>query len=244
MRILTLTAGLSAFAAPSFAAEPMQFRSVKGNLPTVDRIFPGGSEADAINNNCLACHSASMVLTQPQLTRTEWQSEVDKMIHTYRAPVDPADVPAIVEYLASMEIGGGEMARQDPETTRLPSIYTFAETIGRLRAALESKGFTIFATIDHRAAAQSVGLEMPPTTVLVFGNPRGGTPLMVAAPDFALELPLRVLVREDGNGRAWVVYNSAATLEGKHDLPSGMAERLAPAGKVIAEAVTAPAAGP
>ncbi len=67
---------------------------------------------------------------------------------------------------------------------------------------------------------------------------------MLAAPDFALELPLRVLVREDESGRALVVYNAAKTLDGKHDLPAGMAERLAPAGKVIAEAVSASAAAP
>ncbi|MBO1074322.1 DUF302 domain-containing protein [Roseomonas marmotae] len=133
------------------------------------------------------------------------------------------------------------MTRRDPEIVRLPSAHAFADTLGRLRAALESKGYRIFATIDHCAAARSVGLDMPPTTVLIFGNPRGGTALMLAAPDFALELPLRVLVREDETGQTWVAYNSAGTLEGRHGLPPGMTERLAPAGKAIAEAVAAPA---
>lgn len=153
-------------------------------------------------------------------------------------------VPATDKYLSIMQVAEGEMMQRDPETVRLPSAYAFAETLEHLRVALESKNFTIFAVIDHRAAAQSVGLDMPPTTVLVFGNPRGGTPLMLAAPDFALELPLRVLVREDEDAHTWIVYNPASSLEGKHDLPSGMAERLAPASKIISESVTAPAAKP
>ena len=95
-------------------------------------------------------------------------------------------------------------------------------------------------TIDHRAAARSVGLDLPPTTVVVYGNPKGGTPLMLAAPDFALELPLRVLVREDQQGRVYVTYNPSTALEGKHGLPRGMAERLASAETVIADALTAP----
>lgn len=228
-----------AAATSSLAAEPMSFRSVKVGLPPADRAFPGGPEADAINANCLACHSAGMVLTQPRLARAQWQAEVDKMIHTYKAPVDQADVPAIVAYLASMD-GGSDMEAKKSGSVTISSAQSFDDTVGALRTALEAKGFTIFATIDHRAGALSVGLDMPPTTVLVFGNPRGGTPLMLAAPDFALELPLRVLVREDGHRHTWVTYNSVATLEGKHGLPPGMAERLAPAEKVIAEAVSAP----
>jgi uncharacterized protein (DUF302 family) len=122
---------------------------------------------------------------------------------------------------------------------RLESAFGFSETLQRLRAALEAKGFAIMATIDHRAAAEAVGLDMPPTTVLVYGNPRGGTPLMLAAPDFALELPLRVLVREGDGGQVYAVFNTAGTLEGKHGLPPGMAERLAPAEGVIRDAVGA-----
>ena len=122
---------------------------------------------------------------------------------------------------------------------RLESAFGFSETLQRLRAALEAKGFAIMATIDHRAAAEAVGLEMPPATVLVYGNPRGGTPLMLAAPDFALELPLRVLVREGDGGQVYAVFNTAGTLEGKHGLPPGMAERLAPAEGVIRDAVGA-----
>ena len=122
---------------------------------------------------------------------------------------------------------------------KIQSPYSFVETLARIRASLEGKGFTIFATIDHRAAARSVGLDMPWTVVLVFGNPRGGTPLMVAAPDFALELPLRVLVREGDNGKTFVTMNAATSLEGKHGLPAGMAEKLAPAEKIVTDAIAA-----
>jgi uncharacterized protein (DUF302 family) len=104
---------------------------------------------------------------------------------------------------------------------RLESAFCFEDTIERLRTALEAKGFTIMAVIDHRAAAAAVGLAMPPTTVLIYGNPKGGTPLMLAAPDFALELPLRVLVREGAAGKATIVFNPADSLEGKHGLPRG-----------------------
>jgi cytochrome c5 len=75
--------------------------SVSTNFPDSDRLFPGAG-ANAINNNCLACHSAGMVLTQPRLSRADWQAEVEKMRNSYKAPVDAADVPAIVDYLVSL----------------------------------------------------------------------------------------------------------------------------------------------
>jgi hypothetical protein len=75
--------------------------SVSTNFPDSDRLFPGAG-ADAINNNCLACHSAGMVLTQPRLSRADWQAEVEKMRSLYKAPVDASDVPAIVDYLVSL----------------------------------------------------------------------------------------------------------------------------------------------
>jgi hypothetical protein len=78
-------------------------RSVNVEFPDPGRLFPGGDRAEAINNNCLACHSAGMVLTQPHLSRAEWQSEVDKMRNIYKAPIAAEDVAAIVDYLASRE---------------------------------------------------------------------------------------------------------------------------------------------
>jgi len=89
------------------ASGGVTLHSVNVDFPDSDRNFPGGAEADAINGNCLACHSAGMVLTQPHLSRAQWQAEVDKMRNTYKAPIDAADVPAIVDYLANLNLGGG-----------------------------------------------------------------------------------------------------------------------------------------
>lgn len=134
-------------------------------------------------------------------------------------------------------------AAQDKESgmtamTRLPSVHAFADTVTRLTTALQAKGFTIFATIDQQKAARSVGLDMPPMVLLIYGNPKGGTPLMLAAPDFALELPLKVLVREDA-GKVLVVFTPASALEGRHGLPAGLAARLGGAEAVIAAAIGA-----
>jgi uncharacterized protein (DUF302 family) len=128
--------------------------------------------------------------------------------------------------------------------TKLESAYSFTETVQRLRSALEDNGFTIFAVIDQRGAAKSVGLDMPPTTLIVYGSPKGGTPLMLAAPDFSIELPLKVLVREDTDNRVFVVYNPASTLEGKHGLPAGLAGRLAGAEPIILTATGARPSSP
>jgi len=84
------------------AAAPFELKSVKIDLPDSDRMFPAGPGSDAINNNCLACHSAGMVLNQPSLSKQAWAAEVNKMINNYRAPVDPQDVGAIVEYLTAL----------------------------------------------------------------------------------------------------------------------------------------------
>ena len=121
---------------------------------------------------------------------------------------------------------------------KLQSAYPFQETVQKLRGALISKGFSLFAEIDQQLAARTVGLDMPPTTLLIYGNPKGGTPLMLAAPDFALELPLKVLVREEAANKVLVVYTPARMLEGRHGLPAGLAEKLAGAEPIIAAAIT------
>jgi hypothetical protein len=92
---LPLPASASTNAPQTFA-----LKSVSVELPTSDITFPGGAAADAINANCLSCHSASMVLTQPNLAKTAWAAEVDKMIHTFKAPIDQRNATAIVDYLS------------------------------------------------------------------------------------------------------------------------------------------------
>ena len=100
--VLGALAAAALCALPAVAQAPLQLKSVDLDLPMGDRMFPGDAAADAINNNCLACHSAGMVLTQPHLSRAEWQAEVDKMRNVYKAPVAAEDVPAIVDYLAKL----------------------------------------------------------------------------------------------------------------------------------------------
>ena len=98
--VLLGVASMSLFAR---AATPLELRSVKVDLPDSDRMFPAGPGADAINNNCLACHSADMVLNQPALSKQSWAAEVNKMINNYKAPVASEDVGTIVEYLTALK---------------------------------------------------------------------------------------------------------------------------------------------
>jgi hypothetical protein len=85
------------------AATPFELKSVKIDLPDSDKMFPDGPGSDAINNNCIACHSAGMVLNQPALSKQAWAAEVNKMINNYKAPVAPEDVATIVDYLTSLK---------------------------------------------------------------------------------------------------------------------------------------------
>jgi uncharacterized protein (DUF302 family) len=108
-----------------------------------------------------------------------------------------------------------------------PSHYSVDQTVDRLKAILESKGVTLFALIDHSGEAEKAGMKMPPTKLLIFGSPKGGTPLMLAAPSIAIDLPLKILVREDAQGKVWVTYNSPAYLQERHQLPSDLLQNIA-----------------
>jgi hypothetical protein len=99
-----LTAGLLV-STPALVQQLPAIKSTTVELPSGDSLFPGDARADAINNNCLACHSVDMVLNQPALPKATWEAEVHKMINVYRAPIDEADVPAIVDYLTSTKGG-------------------------------------------------------------------------------------------------------------------------------------------
>jgi len=110
-----------------------------------------------------------------------------------------------------------------------PSSHSFETTLQRLIDALKASGLTLFAQIDHAAMAAKVGLAMPPTTVLLYGNPKGGTPVMVAVPAAALDLPLRLLVRQDEVGRTQVSYHPIVAMLQSIGVAANMAERMAPA---------------
>lgn len=123
----------------------------------------------------------------------------------------------------------GIMTRSSP--------YTVAETVERLRAAIQSHNLTIFAEIDHAGAARQVGLAMQPAHVLIFGSPRAGTPLMNAAPLLALDLPLRLLVWQSADERVWMSSTSAAYLQARYDIPAALIGNIAGADAWIAQAI-------
>ncbi|MGF6148676.1 Uncharacterized conserved protein [Kingella potus] len=104
-----------------------------------------------------------------------------------------------------------QIVSQPSRTHSISSRYGFAETVSRLQQAVRGKGMTVFAVIDHQAAARKAGLDMQPATVIVFGAPKAGTPLMIKDPDFALQLPLKVLVTESG-GQVRAVFNDTRAL--------------------------------
>jgi uncharacterized protein (DUF302 family) len=109
----------------------------------------------------------------------------------------------------------------------IPSGHSVDATVARLREILDNKGVKIFALIDHSGEAQKAGFAMPNTKLLIFGNPKGGTPLMLAAPTVALDLPLKILVSEDSAGKVWVTYNSVEYLQHRHDLPPELIANIA-----------------
>jgi uncharacterized protein (DUF302 family) len=117
-----------------------------------------------------------------------------------------------------------------------PSAYGFAATLARLDSALERRQLTIFARFDHSSAARQVGLTMPDTQVVVFGNPRAGTPLMLASPLVALDLPLRVLVSDEG-GHAVVSYLSPSYVAERYGIPSDLVKNIAGIEKIVDEVV-------
>ena len=115
-----------------------------------------------------------------------------------------------------------------------PSPYPVAETLDRLEAALHQKGIKVFARIDQQAEAEGVGLTLRPTQLLIFGDPRAGTPLMAAFPSLALDLPLKALAWEADDGQVRLNYNSLAYLKDRHALPQ---EPFGPVITLIEEAL-------
>ena len=109
----------------------------------------------------------------------------------------------------------------------VPSNHSVDETVERIKSILESKTITLFALIDHSGEAEKVGLKMPPTKLLIFGSPKGGTPLMLAAPSIAIDLPLKILVWQDGQGKVWLSYNSPEYLKERHRVPAQLLPNIA-----------------
>ena len=101
------------------------------------------------------------------------------------------------------------------------------ETVEKLTRLLQSKGVTLFAIVDHSGEAEKVGMHVLPTRLLIFGNPKAGTPLMLARPRVAIDLPLKILVWEDSDGRTWMSYNSPDYLKQRHGLPGDLLQNIA-----------------
>lgn len=108
-----------------------------------------------------------------------------------------------------------------------PSNHSVNETVDKLKNILRSRRVTLFDVIDHSGEAEKVGIKMPPTKLLIFGNPTAGTPLMLAAPKSAIDLPLKILIWEDAQGIVWVSYNSPRYLEERHRLPPELLKNIA-----------------
>jgi len=109
----------------------------------------------------------------------------------------------------------------------IPSHHSVDQTVEKLEAILQSKQVKLFVLVDHSGEAEKAGLEMRPTKLLIFGNPKAGTPLMIASPSIAIDLPLKILVWEDDGGRVWLSYNSPAYLQGRHGFPQELVQNIA-----------------
>ena len=128
-----------------------------------------------------------------------------------------------------MATGKGLMSVSSP--------YSVDETIQRLQAAFAAKGLQVFALIDHSGEAEKVGMRLRPTQLLIFGSPRGGTPLMQAAPTLAIDLPLKALAWQDDSSKVWVTYNDPEYLQQRHNVPPDLIKNIAGAGALLQKAL-------
>jgi len=119
----------------------------------------------------------------------------------------------------------------------LSSPHTVVDTLARLETIVQAKGLIILARIDHSGDAAKAGLKMHPAKLLIFGNPKSGTPLMVASPTVAIDLPLKALVWQDDNAKVWLSYNSPDYLKKRHAIPDDLLQNISGIGPICAEAV-------
>ena len=105
--------------------------------------------------------------------------------------------------------------------------HSVDEAVEKLKAILQARGVTLFALVDHSGEAEKVRLRMPPTKLLIFGSPKAGTPLMLASPSIAIDLPLKILIWEDAQGKVWLTYNSPSYLQERHGLPPDLLQNIA-----------------
>jgi len=118
----------------------------------------------------------------------------------------------------------------------VPSDRSVEQIVEKLKHTFEAKGVKLFALVDHSGEAEKVGLKMPATKLLIFGSPKAGTPLMLAAPSVAIDLPLKILVWSDPQGKTWLSYNSAQYLQQRHNLPPELLPNIAVVETLVANA--------
>ena len=128
------------------------------------------------------------------------------------------------------------MAPTDNGIVNKPSAHSVEQTVDKLKGILQAKGVTLFALVDHSGEAEKVGMKMRPTKLLIFGNPKAGTPLMLAAPSSAIDLPLKILVWEDAESKVWISYNSPAYLQKRHGFPQELLPNVAAVETLTAKA--------
>jgi len=109
----------------------------------------------------------------------------------------------------------------------IPGSHSVNATVEKLKGILQAKNVTLFALVDHSGEAQKAGMHMPDTKLLIFGSPRAGTPVMLASPGIAIDLPLKILIAEDTAGKVWISYNSPQYLQQRHDVPPDLMKNLA-----------------
>jgi uncharacterized protein (DUF302 family) len=130
--------------------------------------------------------------------------------------------PALLFVVSVLSAPEALAVQKEEGIVKIPSHHSVDQTVGKLKTILQAKGVMLFALVDHSGEAEKVGLKMPPTKLLIFGNPKGGTPLMLASPSVAIDLPLKILIAEDSQGRVWISYNSPEYLKERHDLPQNL----------------------
>ena len=136
-----------------------------------------------------------------------------------------------------MEAGESVDTKMSEGIISRPSKYSVPETLHRLETLLTAKGIKVFALIDHSGEAEKAGLNMPPTQLLIFGNPKGGTPVMLAAPTAAIDLPLKALAWQDADGQVWLSYNDPEYIAKRFGLSADVIKPLTGMGAVIEQAL-------
>jgi uncharacterized protein (DUF302 family) len=134
-------------------------------------------------------------------------------------------------------MGRKEMPANENGLIHVASSRSVPETLNRLQTTLDARGLKVFALVDHSGEAEKAGLKMRPTQLLIFGSPRGGTPVMIAAPTVAIDLPLKALVWEDADDKVWVSYDSPDYLQQRHRIPADLVKNIAGVGALVEKAL-------